>query len=121
MIQRRAHRQSCHKMDLEGKTNLILYRGKDTKLLITNLQILVFKNVALDYLISSQDKKLLKFAILNTGADKYFVAPAPAEMFKKAPAPAPAPEKMLGSNAPAPAPQHCLKSSFFCTLSSFIF
>jgi len=60
-------------MDLEGKTNLILYRGKDTKLLITNLQILVFKNVALDYLISSQDKKLLKFAILNTGADKYFV------------------------------------------------
>ena len=94
-------------MDLEGKTNLILYRGKDTKLLITNLQILVFKNVALDYLISSQDKKLLKFAILNTGADKYFAAPAPApapqEMFKKAPAPAPG--KMLGSNAPAPAPQ----------------
>ena len=38
--------------------------------------------------------------MLNTGADKYFVAPAPnpQEMFKKAPAPAP--EKMLGSNAP---------------------
>ena len=33
-------------------------------------------------------------------------APAPQEMFKKAPAPAPAPKKMLGSNAPAPAPQH---------------
>ena len=41
--------------------------------------------------------------MLNTGAgaDKYFVAPAPApqEMFKNAPAP----EKMLGSSSSSPA------------------
>jgi len=47
----------------------------------------------------NENVKKQKFAILNTGADKYFVAPAPQEMFKKAPASAP--EKMLGSNAPA--------------------